>query len=151
MAKTPIDGELIRSLATLLDDNNLTEIEYEAGGMRIRVARNAQQAISVAPTPIVPTVAAAAPAAASASGDDFANHPGAVKSPMVGVAYLSPEPEAARFVNVGDSVAEGQTILLIEAMKTFNTIRAPKSGKVTAILIENGQPVEFGEPLMVIG
>lgn len=149
MAKTPIDGELIRSLATLLDDTKLTEIEYEAGGLRIRVARNAQQTVSVAPATIAPPPAAAS--AAPAASEDPANHPGAVKSPMVGVAYLSPEPEAARFVNVGDSVVEGQTLLLIEAMKTFNTIRAAKNGKVSAILIENGQPVEFGEPLMIIG
>jgi acetyl-CoA carboxylase biotin carboxyl carrier protein len=150
MAKTPIDGELIRSLATLLDDTHLTEIEYESGGLRIRVARNAQQAISFAPAP------AAAPAASSAAAaptpaQDPANHPGAVKSPMVGVAYLSPEPDAPRFINVGDTVVEGQTLLLIEAMKTFNTIRATKGGKVEAILIENGQPVEFGEPMLIIG
>ena len=149
MAKTPIDSDLIRSLATLLDDTNLTEIEYEAGGLRIRVARNAQQAISFAPP-------ATAPAASSAAGpsvalpQDPANHPGAVKSPMVGVAYLSPEPEAPRFVNLGDTVVEGQTLLLIEAMKTFNTIRATKNGKIEAILIETGQPVEFGEPLFII-
>ena len=150
MAKTPIDGELIRSLATLLDDTHLTEIEYESGGLRIRVARNAQQAISFAPSP------AAAPAASSAAAtptaaQDPASHPGAVKSPMVGVAYLSPEPDAPRFINVGDTVVEGQTLLLIEAMKTFNTIRATKGGKVEAILIENGQPVEFGEPMLIIG
>jgi acetyl-CoA carboxylase biotin carboxyl carrier protein len=150
MAKPPIDGELIRSLATLLDDTHLTEIEYEAGGLRIRVARNAQQALSYAPIPAVaPAVSSAATAAATAQ--DPANHPGAVKSPMVGVAYLSPEPDAPRFVNVGDIVVEGQTLLLIEAMKTFNTIRATRNGKVEAILIESGQPVEFGEPLLIIG
>jgi acetyl-CoA carboxylase biotin carboxyl carrier protein len=150
MAKTPIDSDLIRSLATLLDDTNLTEIEYEAGGLRIRVARNAQQAISFAPSAAAPAASSAA-APAVALPQDPANHPGAVKSPMVGVAYLSPEPDAPRFVNVGDTVVEGQTLLLIEAMKTFNTIRATKSGKIEAILIETGQPVEFGEPLMIIG
>ncbi|PKU24845.1 acetyl-CoA carboxylase biotin carboxyl carrier protein [Telmatospirillum siberiense] len=151
MAKTPIDGELIRSLATLLDDTHLTEIEYEAGGLRIRVARNVQQVVSAAPATIAPSPAATASVAPAPGGEDPANHPGAVKSPMVGVAYLLPEPDAPRFVNVGDTVVEGQTLLLIEAMKTFNTIRATRNGKVTAILIENGQPVEFGEPLMIIG
>ena len=151
MAKTPIDSELIRSLATLLDETHLTEIEYEAGGLRIRVARNAQQAISYAPSNVVSATAPAAATTAPAVSDDPANHPGAVKSPMVGVAYLSPEPEAPRFINVGDTVVEGQTLLLIEAMKTFNTIRATKNGKIEAILIESGQPVEFGEPLLIIG
>ena len=108
MAKTPIDSDLIRSLATLLDDTNLTEIEYEAGGLRIRVARNAQQAISFAPSAAAPAASSAA-APAVALPQDPANHPGAVKSPMVGVAYLSPEPDAPRFVNVGDTVVEGQT------------------------------------------
>ena len=149
MAKTPIDSELIRSLAALLDDNHLTEIEYESGGLRIRVARNAGQ--TVAYTPAAAQVAAQPAAAAAPASNDPANHPGAVKSPMVGVVYLSPEPDAPRFVNVGDSVVEGQTLLLIEAMKTFNTIRATKSGKITAILVESGHPVEFGEPLMIIG
>jgi acetyl-CoA carboxylase biotin carboxyl carrier protein len=113
------------------------------------VARNAQQAISFAspaPAPTAAPVAAPTPPAAV----DPANHPGAVKSPMVGVAYLSPEPEAARFINVGDTVVEGQTLLLIEAMKTFNTIRATRNGKIEAILVESGQPVEFGEPLLII-
>jgi acetyl-CoA carboxylase biotin carboxyl carrier protein len=148
MSKTNIDSEAVRSLAALLDDTNLTEIEYESSGLRIRVARTA------APVAAAPVAYAAAPAAAAAApaaaGDDAANHPGAVKSPMVGVAYMSPEPGAAKFVNVGDSVAEGQTLLLIEAMKTFNPIRAPKSGKVTQILVTDGQPVEFGEPLLIV-
>jgi acetyl-CoA carboxylase biotin carboxyl carrier protein len=151
MAKTPIDGELIRSLATLLDDTHLTEIEYEAGGLRIRVARNAHQAVSFAAPGVAPVAAPAASAEAPAGVEDLTNHPGAVKSPMVGVAYLSPEPDQARFINVGDMVVEGQALLLIEAMKTFNTIRANRNGKVVAILVESGQPVEFGEPLLVIG
>ncbi|MDR3439363.1 acetyl-CoA carboxylase biotin carboxyl carrier protein [Telmatospirillum sp.] len=151
MAKTPIDSEMIRSLAALLDETNLSEIEYEAGGLRLRVARNAGPTLSYAPpaNPVPATTTVAATAAAQAA--DPANNPGAVKSPMVGVVYLSPDPDAPRFVNVGDSVAEGQTLLLIEAMKTFNTIRATKSGKVEAILVESGQPVEFGEPLLIIG
>jgi acetyl-CoA carboxylase biotin carboxyl carrier protein len=151
MSKTPIDSELIRSLATLLDDTHLTEIEYEAGGLRIRVARNAQQAVSFASPGAAPAGAPEAAASASSPPEDPANHPGAVKSPMVGVAYLSPEPEAARFINVGDTVVEGQTLLLIEAMKTFNTIRATRNGRIEAILVESGQPVEFGEPLLIIG
>jgi acetyl-CoA carboxylase biotin carboxyl carrier protein len=152
MAKTPIDSELVRSLAALLDETNLTEIEYEAVGLRIRVARNAHGAGYPAPMQFAAAPAAAgAVAAAAPVEDDPANHPGAVKSPMVGVAYMSPEPGAARFVSVGDSVAEGQTLMLIEAMKTFNPIRATRGGKVLRILVEDGQPVEFGEPLFVIG
>lgn len=146
MATCPIDSEVIRSLAMLLDDTRLTEIEYESGGLRIRVARNQSQAVSH--TPAAPPVAAPAEAE---KGQDPADHPGAVKSPMVGVIYLSPEPDAPRFIKVGDSVAKGQTLLLIEAMKTFNTIRAPRAGNILSILVENGQPVEFGEPLLIIG
>jgi acetyl-CoA carboxylase biotin carboxyl carrier protein len=150
MAKTPIDSDMIRSLAALLNETNLSEIEYESQGLRLRVARTCTAPQQLA-TFAAPAVAAAAPPAAAPASDDPANHPGAVKSPMVGVAYLSPEPEAPRFINVGDSVAEGQTVLLIEAMKTFNSIRAPKSGKIEAILVESGQPVEFGQPLLIIG
>jgi acetyl-CoA carboxylase biotin carboxyl carrier protein len=149
MTKSSIDSEAVRSLAALLDDTNLTEIEYESSGMRIRVARTAATVAYAAPA--AAPVAAAPAAAAAPASEDPANHPGAVKSPMVGVTYLSPEPGAARFVNVGDSVAEGQTLLLIEAMKTFNPIRAPKAGKLQQILVTDGQPVEFGEPLLIIG
>lgn len=147
MADTTIDKELVRSLAALLDETNLTEIEYEAKGLRIRVGRS-QTVTAAAPVLSTPAVAAIAAPAAEA---DLGSHPGAVKSPMVGVAYLSPEPGAARFVGLGDTVSEGQTLMLIEAMKTFNPIRASKSGKILHILIEDGQPVEFGEPLFVIG
>jgi len=150
MTKSSIDSEAVRSLAALLDDTNLTEIEYESSGLRIRVARTAA-AVAYAPAAAPVAAAAAGPAvAAAAAGEDLANHPGAVKSPMVGVTYLSPEPGAARFVNLGDTVAEGQTLLLIEAMKTFNPIRAPKAGKLQQILVTDGQPVEFGEPLLII-
>jgi acetyl-CoA carboxylase biotin carboxyl carrier protein len=145
MSKTLIDSELVRSLAALLDETNLSEIEYEATGFRIRVARHA------APPLIHAAPAAPAPAiAAAAASNDPGSHPGAVKSPMVGVAYLSPEPGAAHFINIGDIVAEGQTLLLIEAMKTFNPIRAARGGKITAILVHDGQPVEFGEPLLIV-
>jgi acetyl-CoA carboxylase biotin carboxyl carrier protein len=147
LANKPIDSELVRSLAALLDETNLTEIEYDTGSIRIRVAR--------AGAPVAyhaPVAHAAAPSAQPASGaaSDDASHPGAVTSPMVGVAYLAPEPGAARFCNVGDTVAEGQTLMLIEAMKTFNPIRAPRGGKITRLLVTDGQPVEFGEPLAII-
>lgn len=148
MANKPIDAELVRSLATLLDETNLTEIEYDTGSIRIRVAR---QGVPMAHHMVAAMPAAAAPAVAQpAQAADDGSHPGAVTSPMVGVAYLSPEPGAAKFIDVGATVAEGQTLMLIEAMKTFNPIRAPRGGKVTRILISDGQPVEFGEPLLII-
>ena len=146
MAKTPFDSGLVRSLASLLDETNLTEIEYENEGTRIRVARQITYSAALAPQFAAP-VATAAPAAVAANPAD---HPGALKSPMVGVAYLAPEPGKPNFVAVGDTVAVGQTLLLIEAMKTYNTIRSAKGGKVTQILVEDGQPVEYGEPLMII-
>jgi acetyl-CoA carboxylase biotin carboxyl carrier protein len=144
--KTPIDGELVRALAALLDETNLTEIEYGVGDVKIRVARAA------APVTVHhgPALHAPAGVAAPAAAEYGADHPGAVTSPMVGVAYLSPEPGSPKFVNPGDSVTEGQTIMLIEAMKTFNPIRAPRGGKLSRILVTDGQPVEFGEPLMII-
>lgn len=149
MATKSIDSELVRSLAHLLDETNLTEIEYDTGSVRIRVARQGvPMAVHAALPAAVPAVAAA-PVAQPAAADD-ASHPGAVTSPMVGVAYLAPEPGAAKFVEVGQTVSEGQTLMLIEAMKTFNPIRAPRSGKVTRFLVTDGQPVEFGEPLAII-
>lgn len=150
MAKTPFDSGLVRSLASLLDETNLSEIEYETEGTRIRVARQITYgAVAPVAAPVAAAPAAAAPVAAPAAADP-ASHPGALKSPMVGVAYLAPEPGKPFFVQVGDSVAVGQTILLIEAMKTYNTIRAAKAGKITQILIEDGSPVEYGEPLVII-
>ena len=144
------DSALVRELALLLDETSLTEIEIERAGLRLRVARN----ISVAATMPVP-VAHAAPAvvagpAAAAAAADMSKHPGAVTSPMVGTAYWAPEPGAKPFVEVGSKVSVGQTLLIIEAMKTMNQIPAPRSGTVTQILIEDGQPVEFGEPLVII-
>lgn len=147
-----IKGELVRQLATILDETDLSEIEYDTGGLRIRVARQIGQAAVVAPqisAPAAPAVAST-PDAASAPPADAASHPGAVKAPMVGVAYMSSEPGAPAFVQPGDSVSEGQTLLLIEAMKTFNPVTAPKSGKVASILVTDGQPVEFDQPLIVI-
>lgn len=147
MSKFNIDNDAIRQLAELLDDTNLTEIEVAAGDNRIRVAR---QGTMVAAAPAVAPTASAASAPAVAAPSDAASHPGAVKSPMVGVVYFAPEPGAAPFISVGASIAEGQTLMLIEAMKTFNPIRAPKSGKITQIIATDGHPVEYDEPLVII-
>jgi acetyl-CoA carboxylase biotin carboxyl carrier protein len=150
MAKTPFDSEMIRALASLLDETHLSEIEYEAQGVRVRIAR--QISVAAPAALAMPAAAMAAPVAAEAPPtNDPASHPGALKSPMVGVVYLAQEPGATPFVAVGDSIAEGQTVLLIEAMKTYNPIRAPKAGKLAAMLVEDGQPVEFGELLAIIG
>jgi acetyl-CoA carboxylase biotin carboxyl carrier protein len=145
MAKTPFDSDVVRSLAALLEETHLSEIEYETQGTRIRVVR--QLTITAASPPAAATPPAAVTAA---TVSDPAHHPGAVTSPMVGVAYLSQEPGAARFVTVGDNVAEGQTLLLIEAMKTYNPIRAGRAGRLVALLVDDGQPVEYGEPLAII-
>ncbi|MBA7658877.1 Biotin carboxyl carrier protein of acetyl-CoA carboxylase [subsurface metagenome] len=147
------DSALIRELALLLDETSLTEIEIERAGLRVRVARNISVAAAV-PSAYVPAAAAApsaiAAAPAAAAGADLSKHPGVVPSPMVGTAYWSPEPGAKPFVEVGSKVSAGQTLLIIEAMKTMNQIPSPRAGTVTQILIEDGQPVEFGEPLMII-
>lgn len=153
-AKTPIsriESDLVRHLATVLDETNLTEIEYESGGLRIRVARGGGGiAVGAYAPAAAPAAVAAVAAAAEPAAVDPAHHPGAVKSPMVGVAYLLPEPGAAPFIKVGDQVAEGQTLLLVEAMKTFNPVKAPRAGKVAQILVETGAPVEYGEPLVIL-
>jgi len=151
--KASIDHELIRDLAKLLDETGLTEIEFEQEGLRLRVARQPTAVQVSAPAPAAPpppVAAASAPAAASRAAADPAAHPGVVLSPMVGTAYRSPEPGAKPFVDVGTVVKAGDTLLIIEAMKTMNHIPAPHSGTVVQILIEDGQPVEFGEPLMII-
>jgi len=151
MAKTSFDSGLVRSLASLLDETNLSEIEYESDGTRIRVARQITYgAVAPAAAPVAAAPAAAPIAAAPAPAADPANHPGALKSPMVGVTYLAPEPGKPNFVAVGDTVAVGQTICLIEAMKTYNPIRAGSAGKITQILVEDGSPVEYGEVLVII-
>ncbi len=144
------DSALIRELALLLDETSLTEIEIERAGLRVRVARNIS--ISAAMPASMASVAHApvAAAAAAAPEADVANHPGVVPSPMVGTAYFSPEPGAKPFIEVGTRVTAGQTLLIIEAMKTMNQIPSPRDGTVTQILIEDGQPVEFGEPLVII-
>ncbi|MEJ0066070.1 MAG: acetyl-CoA carboxylase biotin carboxyl carrier protein [Caulobacteraceae bacterium] len=148
----PIDARLVRRLAAILNDTGLTEIEVERGDLRIRVARNG----GVAAAPIayaaaaLPTPASAGPAANRAA--EAAEHEGdVVNSPMVGTVYLQPEPGAQPFVRVGDTVSEGQTLLIIEAMKTMNPIPAPRAGRILEMLVADGQPVEFGEPLAVIG
>jgi acetyl-CoA carboxylase biotin carboxyl carrier protein len=148
------DSALIRELALLLDETSLTEIEIERAGLRVRVARNISVAASVpaayAPAAVAAVSPVAATAAASVAALDLAKHPGAVPSPMVGTVYWSPEPGAKPFVEVGTKVSAGQTLLIIEAMKTMNQIPSPHAGTVTQILVEDGQPVEFGEPLMII-
>ena len=143
------EQRLIRQLAELLNETGLSEIEIEKSGLKVRVARtlNVQSTFAAAPAMPAPAAAAAAPAAKAA---DPAKHPGVVKSPMVGTAYRSPEPGAPAFIEVGSQVAQGDTLFIIEAMKTMNQIPAPHAGKVTAVFIENGQPVEFGEPLVII-
>ena len=149
-AADPIDARLVRRLAAILNDTGLTEIEVERGDLRIKVARNGV----AQPTPAVYAAPAPAPAAASAAAARPAEveHEGdVVNSPMVGTVYLQPEPGAPPFVRVGDAVSEGQTLLIIEAMKTMNPIPAPRSGRILEMLVADGQPVEFGEPLAVIG
>jgi acetyl-CoA carboxylase biotin carboxyl carrier protein len=140
------DADLIRSLAELLKETGLTEIEIDRNGTRIRIARGVVATTIAAPAAAPATVAAAASAAPASD----ASHPGAVVSPMVGTAYLSPEPGAKPFIDIGSHVRQGDTLLIVEAMKTMNQIPAPRSGTVTKILVEDGQPVEFGEPLLII-
>lgn len=145
--KSTIDQDLIRELAKLLEDTGLSELEVEQDGTRIRVARGSRAVTSVAHVPAPP---AAAPTPAIVTPSDAGKHPGAVTSPMVGTAYSAPSPGAKPFVDVGSRVKAGDTLLIVEAMKTMNQIPAPRSGTVTQILFEDGQPVEFGEPLMII-
>ncbi len=144
------DSALVRELALLLDETSLTEIEIERAGLRLRVARN----ISVAATmPVATAHATSVPVAAAAAAPaaaDLSKHPGALTSPMVGTAYWAPEPGAKPFIEVGSRVTVGQTLLIIEAMKTMNQIPSTRAGTVTQILVEDGQPVEFGEPLVII-
>jgi len=143
------EQRLIRQLAELLNETGLSEIEIEKSGLKIRVARTLNVQSTIAAVPAAAMAAGPAPAAAAKPADP-SKHPGVVKSPMVGTAYRSPEPGAPTFIEVGAQVSQGDTLFIIEAMKTMNQIPAPHAGKVTAILIENGQPVEFGEPLVII-
>jgi len=147
--KTGVDQQLIRDLAGILNDTNLTEIEVELGDLKVRVSRQAPAVHAIAaPQPsYAPAAALPATAAAPAAVDVSKN---AVPSPMVGTAYLAPSPDAKAFIEIGTKVKEGQTLLIIEAMKTMNQIPSPRAGTVTAILFEDGQPVEYGMPLVVI-
>ncbi|RWB25243.1 acetyl-CoA carboxylase biotin carboxyl carrier protein [Mesorhizobium sp.] len=149
MKKNGVDQQLIRDLAGILNDTNLTEIEVELGDLKVRVSRQAPAVHAVAaPQPAyAPPAAQPAAAAAPAAADVSKN---AVASPMVGTAYLAPSPDAKAFIEVGQQVKEGQTLLIIEAMKTMNQIPSPRAGTVTAILFEDAQPVEYGMPLVVI-
>jgi len=152
--KQAIDPDLVRELAKIISDSGLSEIEVEHGELRLRIARTLTAApvthMVAAAAPVAHAPAAPPPAAGPAPAADAAAHPGAVPSPMVGTAYLSPEPGAPTFIKVGDTVTAGQTIMVVEAMKTFNPIPAPRAGKVTAILVTDAQPVEYGEPLVII-
>lgn len=155
--KTPIDTALVKEIAQLLSESDLTEIEVQHDQLRIRVARAPAPIIAQLPGSTAMAAPMAAPAATptgmtvdSDGAADLSKHPGVVTSPMVGTAYLGPEPGAAAFVDVGESVKEGQTVLIVEAMKTMNAIPAPRSGTVTRILVGNAQPVEYGEPLLII-
>ena len=145
MIRIPIDPDTIRALAAVLVETGLTEIEIADKDSRIRVVRGGTVATTVLPVAAAPIAPVAAPVV-----QDLAAHPGAVASPMVGVAYLSPEPGLPPFVTVGQQVTAGQTLLLIEAMKTFNQIKAPKAGTVAQILVQTGAPVEYGEVLIVL-
>lgn len=149
MATFDIDGDLIRKLAGLLDETGLTEIEFAEGEKRIRVTKGSQ-AIAYAPPPVLAAAALPAGEAPATVPAVSASHPGAVTSPMVGTAYVAPEPGSPPFARVGDKVKAGQTILIIEAMKVMNPIKAPVSGTVVAVHVEDAQPVEYGEVLMVI-
>ncbi len=154
VSRAAFDPEAIRTLAAILTETGLTEIEIADKDSRVRLVRAPAPVAAVSPPPPAPAMLAP-PAAVEATGAqtapaDDATHPGAVLSPMVGIVYLSPEPGAAAFVTVGQTVSAGQTLLLIEAMKTFNQIKAPKAGTVTRILVSSGTPVEYGEVLAVV-
>lgn len=158
MAKEmPIDPNFIREIAALISETDLTEIEVAKGDLKIRVARQItmqaapmQQFVSAPAAALAPVAAAANAAPATAAPADLSAHPGAVRSPMVGTAYLRPSPGANSFIEVGTVVKAGDKILLVEAMKTFNEINAPRAGTITHIFVEDGRPVEYGEPLVVI-
>ncbi len=145
-----VDEGLIRDLAELLNDTGLSEIEIEQKGLRVRIARNLTVAANVPFAPATANSSIESAQSSQVAARDNESHPGTLKSPMVGTAYRAPEPGAPHFVEVGSVVKHGQTVLIIEAMKTMNHIPAPRPGTVKAILVENGQPVEFGEPLIII-
>ncbi|MSP43224.1 MAG: acetyl-CoA carboxylase biotin carboxyl carrier protein [Alphaproteobacteria bacterium] len=148
MENEKIDRDMIRALAELLDETRLTEIEIEHQGLRVRVVRKSIAVPAVHHS--IPATSQTAHAPVPAAPENLAAHPGLVTAPMVGTVYLSPEPGTAPFISVGDAVETGQTLFIIEAMKTMNPIAAPHSGKVMQILVKDGHPVEFGEPLAII-
>jgi acetyl-CoA carboxylase biotin carboxyl carrier protein len=148
MSKMTVDTALIRELAALLKEADLSEIEVAENGRSLRVARQIQTVAMATAAPVAAPAAVAAPAGAPAA--PAGNAAGTVTSPMVGTIYTAPEPGAAAFIRVGDRVNKGQTLLIVEAMKTMNPIPAPRDGTITQIFVENGQPVEFGEPLVVL-
>lgn len=148
VSKPEIDSAIVRKLAKLLDETGLTEIEFGTEDWHLRVSKGAPAPISVTAAPAA--VAGAAEVPAQTDEERIANHPGLVTSPMVGVVYTQDEPDSPPFVQIGAQVTEGQTVVLIEAMKVFNPIKAPRSGTVKKVLVENGAPVEFGEPLLII-
>jgi acetyl-CoA carboxylase biotin carboxyl carrier protein len=151
-AKLSVDPELVHELASLIEETGLTEIEIEQDGQRLRVARQPALSHIVAggSGPVAPLTATMPVASTLVELSDPSEHPGIVKSPMVGTAYWAPEPGARPFVEVGTQVKAGDTLLIVEAMKTLNQIPAPRAGTVSRILVEDGQPVEYGEPLMII-
>lgn len=160
MMSNQLDPKTISKLAEILDKNNLTELEYEDEGCRICLTRESAHVVAPAVAPMAPAMAPIAPAVTTVApavstpvpvaDEDYSNHAGAVKSPMVGVVYLSADPNSPDYVKIGGNVAEGDTVCLIEAMKTFNPVKAHRGGKVTKILVTSGDPVEYGEPLIVI-
>ncbi len=150
---TQPDVSLVKALAKILNDANLSEIEMKTGSVEVRLSKHGGQFVQAGPAPMVAAPVASAPspvAVAPATKADASAHPGAVKSPMVGTAYIRSSPDSEPFVKVGDKVKEGDTVLLVEAMKTFNPITAPKSGKIEEVLVEDAQPIEFGETLFII-
>jgi acetyl-CoA carboxylase biotin carboxyl carrier protein len=150
MAKPNVEEELVRKLAKLLEETGLTEIEVADGSWKVRVSKASSAAGMVPAAVAAATTAAVNAAAHQVVSEDPARHPGAVTSPMVGTVYVASEPSAPPYVKVGDHVAEGQTVMLIEAMKTMNPIRAPRAGKISQILVANAAPVEYGEVLLII-
>jgi acetyl-CoA carboxylase biotin carboxyl carrier protein len=144
-----IDGDLVRTLAALLTETGLTEVEYAVGDRRIRVARNAGS-VSVAMPAGGMSAATGGTEPAPAPEPAASDHPGAIKAPMVGTVYLSPQPEMPAFAKLGEMIAEGQVLLIVEAMKVMNQIRAPRAGRLARILVEDGAPVEYGEVMMVL-
>ena len=155
---TPLDTKVIGKLAEILDKNNLTEIEYEDEGCRISLSRNIHAATAPIAAPVYHHAPAATPThtptpqevSLTTGEEDYSQSPNTIKSPMVGVVYLSPDPNSPNYVKIGDTVKEGDIVCLIEAMKTFNPVKAHKNGTVVKVLVESGDPVEFGEPLVVV-